>query len=72
MRHTGHANPFGPIEGGWNYDRTEVVQERDLMRLHLVQRSAWETQSVPAPAIDLTGGTSPEDLIEHDIGLSIN
>ena len=39
------------------------------MRLHLVQAGTGETEGVPPPAIDLSCGSTPEDLIEQYICL---
>lgn len=39
------------------------------MGLHLVQRGARKVEDISSPTVDLASGASPEDLVEHNVGL---
>jgi hypothetical protein len=49
--------------------RTEIVKERNLMWFHPVQACRRKAKGITTPSIDLARCRSPENLIEHHVGL---
>jgi hypothetical protein len=65
----GDVDVLAPIQRRRDDDGREVVEEGDLVLSHCVEVGRAELEELLAPAVDLTRCRSPEDLIEHGIGL---
>ena len=66
---TRYPDPFWPVQRWRNDGWAKVVKKWYLMGLHLVQRCARKPQRVTSPSIDLSGCSSPENLVKHHIRL---
>lgn len=63
----GDADPVAVVEGGHDDAGAEVVEEGDLVGLHLVEVGAAQVELLLAPAVHLPGDGFPEDVVEHDV-----